>query len=124
MSRSEIMYLTCSELVYFALRDPPDVVVGRVGGLLHEQQGDPLEQLVARHGCHGQVEEQAVQHRDGDVVEGTGVNKNDYQMMMFYHVYREYRHYLGIKWTEIPMRIFDTRLLTLVSRTLTMMSYT
>ena len=60
----------------FTLRDPPDVVIGRVRGLLHEEQGDPLEQLVARHGGHGQVEEQPVQHRDGDVVERAELDEN------------------------------------------------
>ena len=61
----------------FTLRDPPDVVIGRVSGLLHEEQGDPLEQLVTRYGGHGQVEEQPVQHRDGDVVERAELNEND-----------------------------------------------
>ena len=65
-------YLAGSELVYLPLRDPPDVVVGRVGGLLHEHESDPLEQLVTRHSRHRQVEEQAVQHRDRDEVQGTG----------------------------------------------------
>ena len=46
--------------MYLPLRDPPDVVVGRVGGLLHEEEGDPLEQLVAGHSRDGQVEEQPV----------------------------------------------------------------
>ena len=62
-------YLAGSELVYLPLRDPPDVVVGRVGGLLHEHESDPLEQLVAGHRRHRQVEEQAVQHRRRDVVQ-------------------------------------------------------
>ena len=64
-----IIYLTSSKLMYFALWHPPDVVIWRVSGLLHEEQGDPLEQLVTRHGSHGQVEEQAVQHRDWDIIE-------------------------------------------------------
>ena len=64
-------YLAGSELVYLPLRDPPDVVVGRVGSLLHEHEGDPLEQLVTGHRRHRQVEEQAVQHWDGDEVQGT-----------------------------------------------------
>ena len=54
-----------------SLWDSPDVVVGRVGRLLHEEQGDPLEELVAGHGRHGQVEEEAVQHRERDEVHRT-----------------------------------------------------
>ena len=56
------------ELMNLSLWDSPDVVVGRVGRLLHEQQCDPLEQLVAGHSRDGQVEEQAVQHRQGNDV--------------------------------------------------------
>ena len=48
---------------------PPDVVVRRVGCLLHEEQCDPLKQLVAGHGRHGQVKEQTVQHRHRDIVQ-------------------------------------------------------
>ena len=55
----------------FSLWDPPDVVVGRVGGLLHEQERDSLEELVAGHGRDGQVEEEPVQHREGDEVHWT-----------------------------------------------------
>ena len=47
----------------FPLWDSPDVVVGRVGRLLHEEEGDPLKQLVTRHSRDCQVEEQPVQHR-------------------------------------------------------------
>ena len=63
--------LTRSELVDLSLWDSPDVVVGRVGSLLHEEEGDPLEELVPGHRRHGQVEEQPVQHRQWDEVHRT-----------------------------------------------------
>ena len=47
----------------------PDVMVGWVGRLLHEEQSDPLEELIAGDGCDGQVEEEAVQDWHGDVVQ-------------------------------------------------------
>ena len=56
----------------FSLGHPPDVVVGRVGGLFHEHQGDPLEQLVPGHGGDGKVEEESVKDGDRDVVHGAG----------------------------------------------------
>ena len=46
-----------------------DVVVGRVGGLLGEEEENSLEHLVAIESCHGHVEKQAVQHGLGDVGE-------------------------------------------------------
>ena len=55
--------------MYFTLWHPSDVVIGRIGGLLHEEQSDPLKQLVARHCSHSQVEEQPVQYRDRNVVQ-------------------------------------------------------
>ena len=70
IAHSNHSHLTSRELMNLPLRDPPDVVVGGVGGLLHEEEGDPLEQLVPRHGRHRQVEEQPVQHREGDEVHG------------------------------------------------------
>ena len=39
-------YLAEGEHVHLPLGHPLDVVVGRVGGLLSHQQGDPLEHLV------------------------------------------------------------------------------
>ena len=56
----------------FSLWYTPNVMVGRVGSLLHEHQRDPLKQLVTRHRGDCQVQEQPVQHRDGYVVEWTG----------------------------------------------------
>ena len=63
--------LASCELMNFSLWDPPDVVVGRVGSLLHEEQSDPLEELVAGDSRHSQVEEQPVQHRQWDEVHWT-----------------------------------------------------
>ena len=63
------------ELMNLSLWDSPDVVVGRVGRLLHEQQCDPLKQLVAGQGCHGQVEEQPVQHRQGNDVHRAEISR-------------------------------------------------
>ena len=51
------------------LGDFLDVVVGRVGGLLGEEEENSLEHLVAIQSCHGHVEEQAVQHGLGNVGE-------------------------------------------------------
>ena len=46
-----------------------DVVVGRVGRLLGEEEENSLEHLVAVQGCDGHVEKQAVQHGLGNVGE-------------------------------------------------------
>lgn len=66
--------------MYFTLRDPPDVMVGRVSCLLHEEQGDPLKQLVPGHGGHGKVKKQTVQHRNGDIIERAGYNERYFQI--------------------------------------------
>ena len=52
-----------------SLRDLLDVVVGRVGGLLCEEQQDSLEHLVTVESCHGHVEEQAVKDSLRNVLE-------------------------------------------------------
>ena len=48
------------------LGDPLDVVVGRIGGLLGEEQEHALKHLVAIESCGGHVEKQTVQHSLGD----------------------------------------------------------
>ena len=65
----QLAQLEESESVNRALWHTPDVVRGRVGALLGEEQGDPLKHLVAVEGRHRQVEEQAVQHWRRDVVQ-------------------------------------------------------
>ena len=104
--------LTSCELMNFSLWDPPDVVVGRVGGLLHEQERDSLEELVAGHGRDGQVEEQPVQHREGDEVHWT-----EMRIMISFSNVIAFSSHLGMRLTEAPMRMLDIRLLTLVSLT-------
>lgn len=51
------------------LRHPLDVVVGRIRGLLSEEEEEPLEHLVAVEGGDSHVEEEAVKHRLRDVGE-------------------------------------------------------
>ena len=61
--------LTPCEHVDLPLRHPSNVVIGRIRGLLREQQQNALEHLVAVKSRDGQVEEQAVQNSRGNVVQ-------------------------------------------------------
>ena len=54
------------------LRHPLDVVVGRVGGLLREEERHALKHLVTVERRHRHVQEQPVQHGLGDVLEDVG----------------------------------------------------
>ena len=52
-----------------SLRHTLDIVVGRVGGLLSEEEEKPFEHLVAVEGSDGHVKEETVQHRLWDIGE-------------------------------------------------------
>ena len=65
----EVDQLEAGECVDLPLGHPLDIVVGRVGSLLSEEEKKPLEHLVAVKGSDGHVEEQTVQHSLGDVGE-------------------------------------------------------
>ena len=65
----QLATLTHCEHVNLSLRYLTNVVVGGIGRLLHEQEEDPLEHLVAVQRGHGQVQEEPVQDRGRDVVQ-------------------------------------------------------
>lgn len=59
--------LASGELVDFALRNSTDVVVGRISGLLREEESNALKHLIAAESSDGHVKEKTIENGRWDV---------------------------------------------------------